>query len=1088
MQLKISFLLLGLYLCLSNTGYGQTVTQYDINTSGLASTSEPESFVDFNGKVCYMAVQTNGSTGLFEYDGSSSTLVFDVGPTGPKRHLEAYNGALYFLTGSTNQLMSYDGSTVATVHSFSGTGGCFEPFMQAYNGVLYFVAYDNSTGTAIYQYDGTTVSVFSDGRADTDCNQQMEKELQVINNELYFIQRTDTTGEEVFKFDGTSITALLVDAGPGSLQSKGIIQTPFGIMWTTYTSTVGNEWYIYNGTTVQLAADNNPGSSNGVYTQPQFAAATSSHLYFGGEASSSIGVELYQYDGTSTSLVQNLAIGTGDSRPTLLTTHNDTLYFLAEVSNDEIVYRYDGSTVTMLINLDDAGNFDLHDIAVVNDEPHFVAASYTGEMVCWKYDPALGDTVRVASGAAADISENQFVQGASGTYLTWTSGNGGEPHILNNGSFTQMADHNQGTASSSARDHVWVNNAHYFIAETAEAYNQLFRMSSGTPQNLPTQPEANITDPIAFNGTVYMSASLDSAGNSFGDELCRLDLTADTLELVADIRTGSSSSSPGNFAVLDGILYFKARDDAHGPELWKYDPVANSASMISDIRTGISGSNPQHLTPAGNTLYFVANDGIHGDELWQYNPGTDSTSLVVDIRQGSSDSRPNYLVWNNSKLYFTARDPQDNDDYVWIWDGTDTTRLMAGWPVDPDAERMLALGEDVYFHAEDSVAGEELFRIFPDNSVARVTDIDPGAGDAGPTDLTAYNGAVFFKAEDATGRDHLWRYDPVTNQASLAYAFSATSSSTIGDMYAHGDTLWLRADAHLGAGTELWSYVECTRMTSLRERNLQDVSVKLDWDADPNATVYRIEYKQTGTSGWNLLTKNGNPATKMLTGLTPTTNYRWRVQSNCGNGWSPWSEINSFRTLAQPCTNATGFSTTAITSSQARLNWTPASSVAKYKIRWRQQGGSWSYVTKDKNWDKHWLAGLAASTTYEWQVKTICPGAPAGTGWSSVQTFSTPTMKMADNPGELLTADNASIGLHIAPNPSTGTFVLRLPAQGEACTIQIIDPLGKVVYQKRSLGNQTISDAIDVSGRAKGFYFVRLTGNSINYTSKVMVQ
>ena len=173
-------------------------------------------------------------------------------------------------------------------------------------------------------------------------------------------------------------------------------------------------------------------------------------------------------------------------------------------------------------------------------------------------------------------------------------------------------------------------------------------------------------------------------------------------------------------------------------------------------------------------------------------------------------------------------------------------------------ERLLSLGESVYFQAEDSVAGKELFRTFPNDRVARVTDIDPGSGDAGPEDLEAYNGAVFFEAEDATGYDHLWRYDPVTGQVIQAYMFSPTSSSSIGETYAHGVTLWLHADEHLGNGAELWSYVECPRLMNLRERNMQDVTVKLEWDADPNATNYRIEFKELGTVGWTTVSKTGN--------------------------------------------------------------------------------------------------------------------------------------------------------------------------------------------------------------------------------------
>ena len=152
----------------------------------------------------------------------------------------------------------------------------------------------------------------------------------------------------MFKFDGSTITALLVDAGTGSTNASSIIDTPFGVIWTCYTSTVGNEYYIYDGSTVQLLADMNPGSANG----PTGAhVATASKLYFAGEATSSKGRELYQYDGTAISLVADVWPDFKDSRPELLMAHNDTVYFVAEYWNQDYLYRYDGSNLTQVIKL-----------------------------------------------------------------------------------------------------------------------------------------------------------------------------------------------------------------------------------------------------------------------------------------------------------------------------------------------------------------------------------------------------------------------------------------------------------------------------------------------------------------------------------------------------------------------------------------------------------------------------------------------------------------------------------------------------------------------------------------------------------------
>ena len=57
--------------------------------------------------------------------------------------------------------------------------------------------------------------------------------------------------------------------------------------------------------------------------------------------------------------------------------------------------------------------------------------------------------------------------------------------------------------------------------------------------------------------------------------------------MVADIRPGSSSSSPNDLIVFNNALYFAANDGTNGNELWKYDGV-NAPSMVANIRPEVA--------------------------------------------------------------------------------------------------------------------------------------------------------------------------------------------------------------------------------------------------------------------------------------------------------------------------------------------------------------------------------------------------------------------------------------------------------------------------------------------------------------------
>ena len=104
-----------------------------------------------------------------------------------------------------------------------------------------------------------------------------------------------------------------------------------------------------------------------------------------------------------------------------------------------------------------------------------------------------------------------------------------------------------------------------------------------------------------------------------------------------------------------------------------------------------------------------------------------------------------------------------------------------------------------------------------------------------------------------------------------------------------------------------------------------------------------------------------------------------------------------------------------------------------------------------------------------------------------MQTFSTPTQKMANLDGTLITQHNATIPLRMAPNPNGGQFMLRLGSLGMDAQLQIIDPVGKLVYQRAVAAEENLAEQIDLS-RAKGVYFVRIAGNNINYTSRLVIQ
>jgi ELWxxDGT repeat protein len=72
--------------------------------------------------------------------------------------------------------------------------------------------------------------------------------------------------------------------------------------------------------------------------------------------------------------------------------------------------------------------------------------------------------------------------------------------------------------------------------------------------------------------------------------------------------------------LVGDTLYFDAYDASSGYELWAHDTSNSSTWRVADIRSGSLSSLPgQYMAIlVGDTLYFDANDGSSGIELWAH--------------------------------------------------------------------------------------------------------------------------------------------------------------------------------------------------------------------------------------------------------------------------------------------------------------------------------------------------------------------------------------------------------------------------------------------------------------------------------------
>jgi len=281
----------------------------------------------------------------------------------------------------------------------------------------------------------------------------------------------------------------------------------------------------------------------------------------------------------------------------------------------------------------------------------------------------------------------------------------------------------------------------------------------------------------AMGGKVFFSASEPSSGT----EVWVTDGTALGTELLADVCAGTCFADPyplGHVGGANGIFFWTAFSEEPGYQLWRSDgtragtfplaPLGNGTSQsVDDMEFALSdqllffvdcterGEGPCALwasdgTAAGTRQVNASTPGQPGLDLtpqtvggkallfrrgstaqvWTSDGTAAGTVLVKDLGAGELAD----LSFAGSRLFFTFKNDSDGTE-LWASDGTaagtlQVTRFTAPAPFfgPPGRSVLKASGRRVYFIADDSLHGQELWR--SDGTVAGTVRLTNFAVDA----------------------------------------------------------------------------------------------------------------------------------------------------------------------------------------------------------------------------------------------------------------------------------------------------------------------------------------------------------------------
>ncbi len=165
---------------------------------------------------------------------------------------------------------------------------------------------------------------------------------------------------------------------------------------------------------------------------------------------------------------------------------------------------------------------------------------------------------------------------------------------------------------------------------------------------------------------------------------------------------------------------------------------------------------------------------------------------------------------------------------------------------------------------------------------------------------------------------------------------------------------------------------ECTAPQNLLVSNITTVSATVSWNAVNAASSYQVWFRKVGDALWLKNTVNLPALSRGYSGLLFNTTYEWMVRAKCGADFGPLSAVNTFNT-SNVCPVPSNLTTSNITSTSVKFNWTHAPGATEYKVEFRVQGTTgWSGPTVLAPANSFVKTNLLGGTTYEWRIRSKC--------------------------------------------------------------------------------------------------------------------
>ncbi len=414
-----------------------------------------------------------------------------------------------------------------------------------------------------------------------------------------------------------------------------------------------------NGQQIKQIANINPGSASSYYENYRTAISKNGILYFSA-GSAATGVELWKYDGTTVTLVKDINPGVGNANCHSFFILNDKFIFVANNGTNGFEWWTSDGTpegTTMIKDASPGGSSGVFQASSLNAQNYlqdnnilYYCGATGGNFELWKTDGTAVGTVLVKNILSDDVS-------VSSSYPQYFTKFNGQIYFKCVPGLWKTNGTTAGTVSVKSGitpEELFNNNDKQLLFVDIGNGADLWKSDGTTSGTVKIKALKSVNTNWFGNRFSIVGNNVLFPGNDgggAGDELWKTDGTASGTVLVKDLWAGSDGDAPQNTVVLNNKLYYKGNDGSTGYEFYVSDGTEAGTKLVKELNPGpFSGFYlPTEIITDGKKIYMGGGPS-YSIQLW-VSDGTESGTRKVVIN-ADGESNPLSLYKFGNKLFF----------------------------------------------------------------------------------------------------------------------------------------------------------------------------------------------------------------------------------------------------------------------------------------------------------------------------------------------------------------------------------------------------------------------------------------------------